>query len=160
MACRGALTQRFAPCTARHHVESTGALTDPDTTSRASAPTGTRLAGSILVADDEDDIRELLRELIELRGYLVVTARDGQEVLDILRSSIPICFVLMDLAMPGVSGLDVLRELRAHPQLRRAPLWISTATPRQVPDDVPCLPKPLNVKRLFELLTIHCLRRS
>ena len=66
---------------------------------------------TILVADDEKEIRELLRLYLENSGYKVVEAEDGQQALDILRSRhIDLC--LLDIMMPKVDGYRVLQELR------------------------------------------------
>ena len=66
---------------------------------------------TILVADDEKEIRELLRLYLENSGYNVVEAEDGQQALDILRSEkIDLC--LLDIMMPKIDGYHVLQELR------------------------------------------------
>ena len=66
---------------------------------------------TILVADDDKEIRELLRLYLENSGYKVVEAEDGQQALDILRSKhIDLC--LLDIMMPKVDGYHVLQELR------------------------------------------------
>ena len=66
---------------------------------------------TILVADDEKEIRELLRLYLENTGYSVIEAEDGQQALDILRNEkIDLC--LLDIMMPKVDGYRVLQELR------------------------------------------------
>lgn len=66
---------------------------------------------TILVADDEKEIRELLRLYLENSGYKTVEAEDGQQALDILRSRhIDLC--LLDIMMPKLDGYHVLQELR------------------------------------------------
>ena len=66
---------------------------------------------TILVADDEKEIRELLRLYLENSGYKVVEAEDGQQAMKILRSTkIDLC--LLDIMMPRVDGYRVLQELR------------------------------------------------
>ena len=66
---------------------------------------------TILVADDEKEIRELLRLYLENAGYKVVEAEDGQGALDLLRSQeIDLC--LLDIMMPKKDGYHVLQELR------------------------------------------------
>ena len=66
---------------------------------------------TILVADDEKEIRELLRLYLENSGYKVVEAEDGQQALDIFRrEKIDIC--LLDIMMPKIDGYRVLQELR------------------------------------------------
>jgi DNA-binding response OmpR family regulator len=66
---------------------------------------------TILVVDDEEDIRSLMRDFLEADGYTVLTAQDGQNGLAILPSKSIDC-VLLDVMMPGLSGFDVLRKIR------------------------------------------------
>lgn len=66
---------------------------------------------TILVADDEKEIRELLRLYLENSDYKVVEAEDGQQALDILRNKkINLC--ILDIMMPKMDGYHVLQELR------------------------------------------------
>ena len=66
---------------------------------------------TILVADDEKEIRELLRLYLENSGYQVVEAEDGQQALDKMnRMHIDLC--ILDIMMPKVNGYHVLQELR------------------------------------------------
>lgn len=66
---------------------------------------------TILVAEDEKEIRELLRLYLENSGYKVVEAGDGQQALDVFRSThIDLC--LLDIMMPKVDGYHVLQQLR------------------------------------------------
>jgi len=67
--------------------------------------------GSILIVDDEAEIRESLQTLLELEGYSVETAENGEEGLARIAER-PFDLVLLDYALPGIDGLDVLRELR------------------------------------------------
>lgn len=66
---------------------------------------------TILVADDEKEIRELLRLYLENAGYKVIEAEDGQQALDIARTEkVDLC--LLDIMMPKIDGYRVLQELR------------------------------------------------
>ena len=66
---------------------------------------------TILVAEDEKEIRELLRLYLENSGYKVIEAEDGQQALEVLRSThIDLC--LLDIMMPKVDGYHVLQQLR------------------------------------------------
>ena len=65
----------------------------------------------ILVADDEKEIRDLLRLYLENEKYEVLEAEDGQQALDLLHSEhVDMC--LLDIMMPKVDGYHVLQELR------------------------------------------------
>lgn len=66
---------------------------------------------TVLVADDEKEIRDLLRLYLENEKYDVIEARDGQQALDMLNSNkIDLC--LLDIMMPNIDGYHVLQELR------------------------------------------------
>ena len=66
---------------------------------------------TILVADDEKEIRDLLRLYLENEKYNVIEAGDGQQALDILRNKkVDLC--LLDIMMPNIDGYHVLQELR------------------------------------------------
>jgi DNA-binding NtrC family response regulator len=72
---------------------------------------------SILIVDDESEIRESLQTLLELEGYRVDAAASGEDGLARLASQ-PFDLVLLDLALPGKNGMDVLAEIRERdPQL-------------------------------------------
>lgn len=66
---------------------------------------------SVLVVDDEDQIRQLIRETLEQAGYDVQEARDGKEGLDRYRSK-PADLVIMDILMPDQDGLESIMTLR------------------------------------------------
>src|SRR5437764_2213081 len=69
--------------------------------------------GSVLIIDDEAEIRESLETLLEIEGYEVETAINGEDGLSRLGER-PFDLVLLDLALPGRSGLDILPEIRAQ----------------------------------------------
>ena len=65
----------------------------------------------ILVADDEKEIRELLRLYLENSGYMVLEAEDGQQALQVFRSEkVDLC--ILDIMMPKLDGYRVLQEIR------------------------------------------------
>lgn len=68
----------------------------------------------ILVVDDEQDIRDVVRAVLESRGATVLTAEDGPSGIEVFRENGPkIDLVLLDMTMPGMSGEEVLREIRS-----------------------------------------------
>ncbi|MCA1632764.1 MAG: response regulator [Acidobacteria bacterium] len=81
---------------------------------------------NILIADDYDDNRELLRLMLETKGYRIREARDGLEVLDAVRAETP-SLVLIDISMPELDGWGTLRELRADERTRHVPCVAVTA---------------------------------
>jgi two-component system response regulator CpxR len=112
--------------------------------------------GVIVVVEDEEDTRELLRELIESRGYRVETAQDGIEALEVLGRVERVSLVLVDLLMPRMDGLELLQALGADPVLSRLNVVVSTSAPDRVPAGIPSLPKPVDIERLFALVAATC----
>lgn len=76
-------------------------------------------AQSILVVDDNDDNAEIVRALLESRGFPVLVAHDGDEAMTLFESARP-SLVLLDVLMPGRSGWEVCRLMRQHPERGRA----------------------------------------
>jgi CheY-like chemotaxis protein len=71
----------------------------------------------VLIAEDEGDLRQTLRTLLEGEGYTVGEAADGQQALDMIRSSPTALVVLMDVLMPMLNGIQVLEAVAADPAL-------------------------------------------
>jgi two-component system, OmpR family, KDP operon response regulator KdpE len=69
-------------------------------------------AGTILVVDDEPQIRRVMRTTLTSQGYTLLEARSGEEALETLRRE-RADLVLLDINMPGMPGLEVCREIRA-----------------------------------------------
>lgn len=84
------------------------------------------MTASILIADDYEDNRELLRLMLEAAGYHVREARNGRECVSMAEISVPDLF-LIDLSMPVLDGWGVLAELRAMEQTRNTPCVAVTA---------------------------------
>ena len=81
---------------------------------------------SILIADDYDDNRELLRLMLEAEGYPVREARNGREALEAAREEAP-ALALIDLSMPSLDGWALLKELRSDERTRAIPCVAVTA---------------------------------
>ena len=84
------------------------------------------MPASILIADDYDDNRELLRLMLQAAGYITREARNGRECVTAARQNPP-DLVLVDLSMPELDGWGVLRELRADEKTRGLPCLAVTA---------------------------------
>src|ERR1035437_7553091 len=66
---------------------------------------------TILIVDDEPQIRRVMRTTLSSNGYSVIEARSGEEVLEMMRKERPE-LVLLDVNMPGMGGLETCREIR------------------------------------------------
>ncbi len=102
--------------------------------------------GTVLVIDDDRDIRGLLRYTLQEEGWSVVEAADGREGLDQLRAAGEPLVTLLDYRMPHMDGFDVLRAVAANSALatRHAYLLI-TANPYSLPSALPELAGMLGV---------------
>lgn len=80
----------------------------------------------VLVADDFEDTRHVMKLLLEMRGHAVVEAADGQQAVDHAMSRRP-DLILMDLSMPVMDGFDATRRLRKQPETARIPIVALTA---------------------------------
>lgn len=84
---------------------------------------------TILIAEDSDDLRGMLRQLLELKGYSVLEAADGREAIDVAVRERP-DLVLMDLGLPGTDGLSAVAAIREHVPVAEMPLIIVSAYDR------------------------------
>lgn len=80
----------------------------------------------VLVADDNEDIRDLLRARLTARGFRVVAAADGQAALDVVHEHAPDVIVL-DWVMPVIQGHELCVKLKADPATARIPVVMLTA---------------------------------
>ena len=81
---------------------------------------------SVLIVDDEPNVRSLVRDVLELSGYRVREAANGHEALTAVETDTPDCVVL-DVMMPGLTGIDVLAEMRRRPLLDTLPVVLLSA---------------------------------
>lgn len=83
----------------------------------------------IVCADDDADIRELLRFSLGRQGYRVVFAADGAEALRLAESGKP-ALMILDVSMPGIDGFELTRRLRAGAATSDIPVVLLTARVR------------------------------
>ena len=93
-----------------------------------------RPTAPVLIVEDNDETRNVLQRLLELRGYATATADDGQAALDYLRSGKAACLIMLDLRMPVMDGWTLMRELQSDPALPQIPVVAFSAN---VEGDVP-----------------------
>jgi type II secretory ATPase GspE/PulE/Tfp pilus assembly ATPase PilB-like protein/CheY-like chemotaxis protein len=86
----------------------------------------TKRQATILLVDDEDQLRRVMRDLLEREGYAVAEARDGVQALDEVDRHAPDVIVL-DLNLPGLDGYTVLSQLRSRQHTREIPVIVLTA---------------------------------
>jgi CheY-like chemotaxis protein len=86
----------------------------------------TRHRAGVLLVDDEDGLRGVMKDLLEREGYRVAEARDGVQALDEVDRFAPDIIVL-DLNLPGMDGYTVLSQLRSRPATEKVPVIVLTA---------------------------------
>jgi CheY-like chemotaxis protein len=120
---------------------------------------------SIAVVDDDDDVRDAVRAILEEEGHHTIGASSGEEALKLLEHSRP-TLILLDLMMPGLDGWQFLARIDEEPDLHAIPVALMSAHPsvkkafdsarRSDGSTAMLLPKPLNVLRLLSLVERIC----
>ena len=114
----------------------------------------------VLVVDDDEGIRHVLRELLAEEGFSVRTAEDGREALEVLQAESG-WIVLLDMRMPGLDGGAVLRELERNRHLRAANKIAVMSAGWDQPQDSPrlqhgivkaFLPKPFELDTVVDVV--------
>ncbi|PYO95497.1 MAG: response regulator [Gemmatimonadetes bacterium] len=115
---------------------------------------------SILVIDDDADIRLMLRELLTETGFLVHTAREGQHALHLLDKIDPPDLILLDYKMPVMDGKQFLAGMRSNPRLQGIPVVILSAATREWSgahlEVEEVLTKPIDLEVLLRTVTRIC----
>lgn len=107
------------------------------------------MSATILVAEDDGELRETVAWCLRVEGYRVITAADGREALRQLRMAGPE-LVILDVRMPSLDGLGVIAHMRQDPGLQRIPVVVLTGFPGDAPSDLVVLAKPFSGTRLLE----------
>jgi CheY-like chemotaxis protein len=116
---------------------------------------------SILVVDDDADVRESLTEILGQEGYRVAGARNGREALEYLRNETRPSLILLDMMMPEMDGWRLRLELQKVPELASIPVVILSAH-ESVRDAALALGaadylrKPLRLDSLLEVAERYC----
>ena len=117
---------------------------------------------TILVVEDEDDIRTLVGEALEMEGYAVIPAANGQEAIDALHAADLPDLILLDLMMPVKDGYEFRREQTAEPRWKDIPVVVMTADGnaihkmRQDEGAAPGLRKPVDLDELVAVINRWC----
>jgi CheY-like chemotaxis protein len=119
---------------------------------------------TVLVADDSDDLRQMLRTLLGMKGYRVIEASDGEQAVQATQHEIP-DLVLLDLELPRLNGLSVIRRLRNELNLTEVPVVVITGYEKHFETAVAAgcddyLLKPIDFARLDAILDYYAPTRS
>jgi CheY-like chemotaxis protein len=110
---------------------------------------------SVLIVEDDADVRDSLKDALEDRGYEVRLASDGQQGLLALHEARP-SVVVLDLIMPVMTGNELYAEMQKDPALKDVPVIVSTSNPAAAPAGVLTLRKPIDVDRLVDAIARQC----
>ena len=112
---------------------------------------------TVLIVEDEEDLREMMREALESKGYSVVTAEEGRDALHKLEGIDHLCLVLLDLLMPGMNGWDFFEKMRERPELGAVPVIVHSSASGRAPAGVTrVLQKPIMLERLISVVGEYC----
>lgn len=115
------------------------------------------MAHTVLVVEDEEDLREMMRDALELNGYQVATAQDGVQAFDEIARIDQLCLVILDLLMPGMNGWDFFTQMRQRAELAAIPVVVHSSAPDQAPSGATrVLKKPLELSRLLSVVKEYC----
>jgi CheY-like chemotaxis protein len=121
---------------------------------------GTPSRKTVLIVEDDDDLRRMFRTALMIAGFTVEEAADGAAALYRIHHEPPDLIVL-DLSLPTVSGLIVYQEVAAHAHTRQIPVVIVTGSSMDLDHlAVPCLlRKPVDPEKLVSAVK-DCLRQQ
>jgi CheY-like chemotaxis protein len=111
---------------------------------------------TVLIVDDDPDIRMLLCELFARAGYSVEVATDGAAAILFLEHNRPPSAIILDLLMPGIIGSSVLAYLSSRPVLADVPVAIVSSSPHLAPAGYALFKKPLQFAPLLEFVRHAC----
>jgi CheY-like chemotaxis protein len=109
--------------------------------------------GLVLVVDDDEDIRELLKVFLEADGYQVNTAADGLEAWEQISDGHAPDLILLDLMMPRMDGKQFLKKLRQSRSKRLAVVILSANAGKREAKELDadcCLTKPVEIDELLD----------
>lgn len=107
--------------------------------------------GSLLVVDDDDDIRDATRAVMERNGWDVVAVGSGAEALAYLAYAVP-DLVLLDLHMDDMNGWEVISMVRSEPRLAHVEVVVVTGSDAEVSPPTRVLRKPFKIEALLEVI--------
>jgi CheY-like chemotaxis protein len=114
---------------------------------------------TILLVEDNDDVREMMAVALELGGYEVMSAPNGRAALDVLRCSPRPSLILLDLMMPVMNGWELRSVLSRDPRLAAIPVVVVSAVTTDVSQrlpDTPFVPKPVDIDNLLDVVDEQC----
>jgi type II secretory ATPase GspE/PulE/Tfp pilus assembly ATPase PilB-like protein/CheY-like chemotaxis protein len=122
----GPVRPRPTPVPAPHEFSMEMELLEEPALTDAISSTGRGKGACVLLVEDEEQLRRVMKDLLQREGYRVAEARDGIQALDEVDRSAP-DVIILDLNLPGLDGYGVLAQLRSRPATRDIPVMVLTA---------------------------------
>jgi DNA-binding response OmpR family regulator len=91
-----------------------------------SPPSARGIGTCVLLVEDEEPLRRVMKDLLEREGYTIIEARDGVQALDEVDRRAP-DVIILDLNLPGLDGYGVLQQIRSRTATRHIPVVVLTA---------------------------------
>jgi CheY-like chemotaxis protein len=114
--------------------------------------------GAILIIDDDETIRQMLKLALEMQDYTVYTAANGKDGLLELRKIPTPCIILLDLMMPEMDGWQFVNTLTSEKELSSIRIFVMTAFPEKASTLTVAgvIRKPFDLDQLFEITHEYC----
>jgi two-component system chemotaxis response regulator CheY len=118
----------------------------------------TKNCTTVLVVEDDDDIREVIIEILEAEGYSTLSARNGKEALDLLEQTAKPCLVLLDMMMPIMNGRQFLDAIMKNSRLAPLPVLIVSAIADKTNTEgsIGYLKKPIDINVVLDVVGQYC----
>jgi len=126
-----------------------------------SSPTRLPAHKTVLLVEDDPDVREAMVDILHDAGRAVVEAEDGEDALAKLEHVERPCLILLDLLMPRLDGFEFLRRLKEHPHAPEFPVLVLSAhgkadASEHYPGVLGTLRKPFAVQELLAWVDEYC----
>lgn len=114
---------------------------------------------TVLLVEDNDDVRDMMALALQIAGNYVITARNGREALHLLHELPRPCLIILDLMMPVMNGWELKAALVSDPSLSDIPTIVVSALSDEAmarAGATDFLAKPVDIDRLIEAVCHHC----
>lgn len=125
--------------------------TDAFTRALTSGPIGAPLSPSVLIADDDDDVRDVIEYRLQVAGYRTMTADNGRSALSLAVERRP-RVIILDVTMPRIDGVTVCNRLHASPATAGIPVLMMSGDGRPAEGFDDYLPKPFSAHEMMRRL--------
>ena len=114
--------------------------------------------GTILIIEDDQDLRESMKDALELEGYKVQTAANGKEGLSAIKNIPKTCLIMVDMLMPIMGGREFIDTLKQDLELAQVPILVvsSVATKENTNGAIGFIKKPADLNTILQMIQTYC----